>query len=98
MPRATKPKGKRKQRIKKVVAKYTVLIERDEETGKYCVSVPALPGCFTYGDTIEEAITNAIEEAITNAKECIQGFVMTLQKLDKPVPIPIEVTVPLRWE
>jgi hypothetical protein len=78
MPRATKPKGKRKQRIKKVVAKYTVLIERDEETGQYCVSVPALPGCFTYGDTIEEA--------------------MTLQKLGKPVPIPIEVTVPLRWE
>jgi hypothetical protein len=35
MPRATKPKGKRKQRIKKVVAKYTVLIERDEETGQY---------------------------------------------------------------
>jgi predicted RNase H-like HicB family nuclease len=90
MSRATKPKGKRKQRIKKVVAKYTVLIERDEETGQYCVSVPALPGCFTYGDTIEEAIANA--------QECIQGFVMTLQKLGKPVPIPIEVTLPLRWE
>lgn len=85
MPRATKPKGKRKQRIKKVVAKYTVLIERDEETGQYCVSVPALPGCFTYGDTIEEAITNA--------KECIQGFLEALQKVGLPIPIEIELPV-----
>ena len=90
MPRTIKPKAKRKRRIKKVLAKYTVLIERDEETGQYCVSVPALHGCFTYGDTFEEAIANA--------KECIQGFVITLQDLGEPVSIPIEVAVPIRWE
>jgi len=87
MPRMTKPKGKRKQRVGKIVAKYTVLIERDEETGQYCVSVPALPGCFTYGDTLEEAIANA--------KECIEGFVATLLDVGKPVPISVEVSVPL---
>jgi antitoxin HicB len=81
MPRATKPKGKRKQRIKKVVAKYTVLIERDEETGQYCVTVPALPGCITQGDTLEEAIANA--------EECIEGFIQTLQDLGKPIPIEV---------
>lgn len=85
MPRETKPKGARKQHIKKFVAKYTVLIERDEETGQYCVTVPALPGCFTYGDTLEEAIVNA--------EECIQGFLEALQKVGLPIPIEIELPV-----
>ncbi|MFA0730845.1 MAG: hypothetical protein LKKZDAJK_001421 [Candidatus Fervidibacter sp.] len=85
MPRMTKPKGKRKQRVRKIVTKYTVLIERDEETGQYCVSVPALPGCFTYGDTLEEAITNA--------EECIRGFLEASQKVGLPIPIEIELPV-----
>jgi antitoxin HicB len=35
----------------------------EEEDGGYSVSVPALPGCFSQGDTFEEAKKN-IEEAI----------------------------------
>ncbi|TSC72122.1 MAG: hypothetical protein G01um101438_750 [Parcubacteria group bacterium Gr01-1014_38] len=35
----------------------------EEEDGGYSVSVPALPGCFSQGDTFEEARKN-IEEAI----------------------------------
>lgn len=42
--------------------KYTVVLERDEEGG-YTVTVPALPGCVTQGDTIAESLANA-EEAI----------------------------------
>ncbi len=41
---------------------YTVAVRRDED-GNYCVSVPALRGCCTYGATWEEALQNA-EEAI----------------------------------
>jgi predicted RNase H-like HicB family nuclease len=42
---------------------FTVLLEPDEETGGYVVSCPALPGCYSQGDTIDEALEN-IKEAI----------------------------------
>lgn len=35
-----------------------------EEDGGFSVSVPALPGCFTQGDTLDEAISMA-KEAIS---------------------------------
>ena len=35
----------------------------EEPEGGYSVSVPALPGCYSEGDTVEEALTN-IREAI----------------------------------
>ena len=37
---------------------FTVIFEPDI-TGGYNVVVPALPGCFTQGDTLEEAQENA---------------------------------------
>lgn len=36
----------------------------EQEEGGYTIYVPALPGCISEGDTIEEAIEN-IKEAIT---------------------------------
>jgi predicted RNase H-like HicB family nuclease len=41
---------------------YTVLIHPAEEGG-YWTEVPALPGCLSQGETIEEALAN-IREAI----------------------------------
>jgi predicted RNase H-like HicB family nuclease len=41
---------------------YTVLIHTAEEGG-YWVEVPALPGCFSQGETLDEALAN-IQEAI----------------------------------
>ncbi|MBE3586231.1 type II toxin-antitoxin system HicB family antitoxin [Desulfofundulus thermocisternus] len=43
--------------------RYKVILEWDEEGKGYVVSVPALPGCFTQGDTVEEALERA-QEAI----------------------------------
>ena len=37
---------------------FKVLLEPDEETGGYVVSCPSLPGCYTQGDTIDEALEN----------------------------------------
>ncbi len=42
--------------------KLKVLLDPDEDGG-YSVSVPALPGCFSQGDSREEALHN-IREAI----------------------------------
>ena len=39
---------------------FTVIIERQPE-GEYLVSVPALPGCYTEGETLEEARTMATD-------------------------------------
>jgi antitoxin HicB len=39
---------------------YTIVVE-PEDTGGFSVSLPALPGCFTRGDTIDECRENAAE-------------------------------------
>jgi predicted RNase H-like HicB family nuclease len=44
------------------IVKYTVVLQRENDGG-YVVSVPALPGCVSQGNTREEALKN-IEEAI----------------------------------
>jgi predicted RNase H-like HicB family nuclease len=44
------------------VLSYRILLKKEPEGG-YTVIVPSLPGCVTYGDTIEESIEMA-QEAI----------------------------------
>ncbi|MDA8296383.1 MAG: type II toxin-antitoxin system HicB family antitoxin [Actinomycetota bacterium] len=39
---------------------YTIVVEPDEDGG-FAVSVPALPGCFTRGSTLEECQVRAVE-------------------------------------
>jgi predicted RNase H-like HicB family nuclease len=47
---------------------FTVVIEPDD--GQFHAYVPALPGCHTFGATVEEARTN-IAEAIQLHIECM---------------------------
>lgn len=47
--------------------KFTVILE-PEEDGGYSVHCPALPGCSSQGDTLEEALSN-IKEAILGVLE-----------------------------
>jgi antitoxin HicB len=49
-----------------------------EEEGGYTVVVPVLPGCVTFGETLDEAIAMA--------KEAIEGYIETLKDLGKEVP------------
>lgn len=55
---------------------YTILLEPEE--GGYTVTVPALPGCITQGEPIEQCIERA-QEAIT-------GYIESLQAEGEPVP------------
>ena len=50
--------------------KYLINLEKNEN-GVYTVTVPALPGCITQGDTWEEAVANA-QEAILGYIESIK--------------------------
>ena len=56
---------------------YKVLLNKEEEGG-YQVTVPALPGCITQGDTIEEALAMA--------KEAIELYVKELQSRGEDIP------------
>ena len=58
--------------------RYSVLLIPDPEEGGYTVSVPALPGCITEGDTFEEALDNV--------REAIQLYLETLRHLGEPIP------------
>ena len=51
---------------------YPAVFDYDNEDGVYNVSFPDLPGCLTFGDTLEEAIANA-EEALGAYLESIDG-------------------------
>lgn len=43
--------------------RYPVLIEEGSETAAFGVAVPDLPGCFSAGDTLDEAMIAAAEAA-----------------------------------
>ncbi len=40
---------------------YTVVLTPDSEDGGWNVTVPALPGCITCANTVDEALTRAKE-------------------------------------
>ncbi len=49
-----------------------------EEEGGYPVSVPALPACYSQGETFEEALANV--------REAIEGHVAALEEMGEPIP------------
>ncbi len=58
--------------------RYEVILIPDDEAGGYTVEVPALPGCITEGDTVEEALANA--------REAIESYIGSLLKDGEPIP------------
>jgi predicted RNase H-like HicB family nuclease len=58
--------------------RYTVVLEWEPEATACSVVVPALPGCTSPGDTVEECIANA--------KEAIALHVEGLEQAGLPVP------------
>ncbi|NOR77441.1 MAG: type II toxin-antitoxin system HicB family antitoxin [Methanophagales archaeon] len=59
------------------VLNYRILLRKETEGG-YTVIVPSLPGCVTYGDTIEEGIEMA--------KEAIELYLESLKEHDEEIP------------
>ena len=65
--------------------RYSVLLQRDSEEPVYVVTVPALPGCFTQGATVEQAIDRAREAIALH----VEGYA------ERGEPVPIESSPPL---
>ena len=63
------------------MAKYLVYLQPAEEGG-YIVSCPALPGCVTQGETVEEALEMV--------RDAIEGYIESLRKHGEPVPPGLE--------
>ncbi|NMA44201.1 MAG: type II toxin-antitoxin system HicB family antitoxin [Candidatus Diapherotrites archaeon] len=43
---------------------FDVVLEKDSKSGQFYASVPALPGCYSYADSVEELL-ESIKEAIS---------------------------------
>jgi antitoxin HicB len=56
---------------------YKILLRKEPEGG-YTVTVPSLPGCITYGDSISEAIEMA--------KEAIELYIESLKAHNEEIP------------
>ena len=56
---------------------FTVIIEPDEDG--FHAYVPALPGCHTFGDTIDEARTNILEAMELHVESILQD--------GEPIPV-----------
>ncbi len=57
---------------------YTILIHQAEEGG-FWSEVPALPGCYSQGETIDETLHNT--------KEAIESYLMALKEDQVAAPI-----------
>ncbi len=57
---------------------YRITLKPDVEQGGYWVDVPALPGVYTQGETIEEAIRNA--------EDVISLYLEDLAESGEPIP------------
>ena len=64
---------------------FKVLLEPDQKVGGYVVSCPALPGCYTQGDTIDEALTN-VKEAILLCLEDLVAQGQPIPDMSSPGP------------
>ena len=56
---------------------YTIVLEPDDDGG-FVVSVPALPGCVTHGETVEHAREMAAD--------AIAGCLQALRNHGEPIP------------
>ena len=56
---------------------YKIMLHREPEGG-FTVNVPALPGCITYGEDIDEAISMA--------KEAIELYIEELKDRGEEIP------------
>lgn len=58
--------------------RFNIVVERDED-GVYIASCPALQGCYSQGDTYEEAVENL--------KDAMSLHIEARREVGEPIPI-----------
>ncbi len=64
------------------ILSYRILLKKESEGG-FTVTVPSLPGCITFGETLEEAMSMA--------REAIELYIESLQAHGEEIPTEKEV-------
>lgn len=64
---------------------YRVVLDWDAEDKAWNVCVPAIPGCFTFGSTVEEAVENAREAILLNIED--------MGKRGEPIPVEEDIRI-----
>ena len=77
---------------KATIFKYTAIFEPDSESDGYTVTIPALPGCISEGDTFEDALKN-IQEAAELYLETLKENQEEIPVENSPVVAPVEVSL-----
>lgn len=78
-----------KKKVAKVL-RYTAVFE-PEEVGGYSVTIPALPGCISQGETFEEALAKIKEAAELYLEDLKES---EIPREEKPIVVsPIQVTI-----
>ena len=54
------------------------IVLRKEEDGRYTALVPSLPGCITWGETVEHALQMI--------KDAIEGYIAVLDEEGENIP------------
>ena len=67
------------------IMEYKVILEPCVEDKGYITHCPALPGCFSQGDTKKEAIENI--------KEAIMAYLESLEKDNFPIPKDVKAEI-----
>ena len=78
--------------LREKVLQYTAVFESDKESGGYTVSIPALPGCISEGDTFEEASKN-IKEAANLYLEVMRDRKQEIPREEGVIVAPVQVAV-----
>ena len=68
-----------------VTRDFKVFPEPDEAYGGYVVVCPSLPGCYSQGKTVSEALANI--------REAIELVLEDMESRGEPIPDPSEVLV-----
>jgi len=79
--------GFKRLKVGAMYMKYKVVIHKAEEGG-YWAEVPALPGCFSQGETLEEVKAN-IKEAIEAYIESQEKDLLELKKTDRIITVEV---------
>ena len=62
--------------------RYPIILHTDDDK-QFGVTVPDLPGCFSHGDSVENAVDNAREAILFHAQGLVSG--------KQTIPLPTEI-------
>lgn len=74
--------------------RFTVILTPDPEDGGFAAECPAIPGCISEGETVEEALAN-VHEAIAGCLESLAARGAALPADGSVIVATVDVDIPV---